>query len=46
MEGDASRMGFCSGMTLDGEALEVDLGSAWSDSENCECSRRVRNRGS
>ena len=36
-EGDALR-GVCSGMAPGGRALEVDLGSAWSDSENCGCS--------
>jgi len=28
----------CSRMALRGGALEVDLGSAWSDSGNCGCS--------
>ena len=31
--------GFCVGMALSGEALEVELGSGWSDSAYCGCSR-------
>jgi len=33
--------GVCSGVALGGGALKVDLGSAWSDSENCRCSREA-----
>ena len=35
----APGQGFCSGMALNGGTLEVDLGSALSDSANCGCSR-------
>jgi len=41
-ENDASGMGVRSRITLGGGALEVDLSSGWSDSVNCEWSRRVR----
>ena len=30
---------FCSRVALGGGALEVDLHSVWSDSENCGCSQ-------
>ena len=34
-ESGASRTGVCSGTTLSGKALKVDLSSSWSDFENC-----------